>query len=243
MFIHTKAFVLHRSPYNDNYSIVHIYTLERGRLAFLYPNKKSRRKKGAIVLSLLCEMELLLELKPHRDLAFIKEMKVLNPNHAIQLNPIKCSQGIFISELLYRTLTIPEEDVDLYNFLAYSIEHLNHLDRGVANFYLCFTYKLLEYFAVSPLIEDFESGGSQKYFDMQNGIFTSMPTMSDYMLNIEESKHLRLLARMDYRNLRAFKYNRGQRGQILDRLMQYYQLHIPSFRPLQSIAILRNSAH
>ncbi len=242
MFIQTKAFVLHRNPYNDSFSIVHLYTFERGRIGVLLPNKKSRRKRGSIVLSPLCEVEVLLELKPHRDLAYIKEMKVLNPNHSIQIQANKCSQAIFISELLYRTLTMPEADTELYNFLSYSFDVLSKLKQGVANFYLCFTYKLLDYFAVSPLLE-FSTSNSplQEYFDMENGVFTANPKLSDYILDIQESKHLKLFVRMNYENLACFRYNREHRGRILDRLMQYYQLHIPNFKYLKAIAILRNS--
>ncbi len=241
MFVQTRAFVLHRNPYNDSYSVVHLYTQERGRIGVLLPNKKPKRK-GAIVLSPLCELEVLLYIKPHRDLAYLREMKVLNPNHSIQLNPNKCSQGIFISELLYRTLTTPEADEELYRFLSYSIECLSELEQGVANFYLCFAYSLLSYFAVAPLIEPKEEGISQEWFDLENGVFTSNPRVSSYILNLEESLHLRLFVRMTYDNLFVFKYNREQRGQILDRLMDYYQLHIPNFRPLQSISVLRASA-
>ncbi len=243
MFIHTKAFFLHRTPYNDKYSIVHLYTLERGRIGVLFPNKKSRRKRGASVLSPLCEVELLLELKPRRDLAYIKEMKVLNPNHSIQLQANKCSQAIFISELLYRTLTLAEADEELYDFLSYSFNLLNRLEKGIANFYLCFSYQLLEYFAVSPLLEfNTNSMIKQEWFDMANGIFTTNPLISDYILDLEETKHLKLFVRMNYQNLAFFKYNKAQRGRILDRLMQYYQLHLPNFKPLQSITILRSSS-
>ncbi len=243
MFIKTKAFVLHRNPYNDNYSIVHLYTFERGRVGVLLPNSRKRRKRGAIVLTPLCEVEVLLEFKPHRDLAYIKEMKVLNPNHSIQLQANKCSQAIFISELLYRSLTISEADLELYEFLSYSFALLASLEQGVANFYLCFTYKLLEYFAVSPLVElssNLKEG--QEWFDMENGCFTKSPVVSDYVLDLEESQHLKLFVRMNYQNLAFFRYNRGHRARILDRLMQYYQLHIPNFKALQSIAILRNSS-
>ncbi len=243
MFVPTKAFVLHRKPYNDSYSIIHLYTLERGRIGVLFPNKKNRRKRNAIILSPLSEVEVLLQLKPRRDLAYIKEVKVLNPNHSIQSQANKCSQAIFISELLYRTLTMPEADEELYSFLSYSFKSFELLEKGVANFYLCFTYKLLEYFAVSPLLELPENRQENKvWFDMENGVFTSFPGVSNYILDLDETAHLTLLIRMNYDSLAFFKYNREQRGRILDRLMEYYQLHIPNFRPLQSISILRNAS-
>ncbi len=243
MFIQTEAFVLHRTPYNDNYSILHLFTKERGRIGALMPHKKGRRKKSSSQLNNLTEIDITLQLKPNRDIAYIKEFRIINPNHSIQLNPYKCSQGIFISELLYRTLKHPESDIELYNFLSNSFKVLNDIERGMANFYLCFTYKLLDYFAVTPLIEEETNPNCKEWFDMENGTFLNTLPASDYILDLNESKHLRLFARMNYRNLYLFKYNRYDRGRILNRLMQYYQLHIPSFRSLKSINILRSSTN
>ena len=47
------------------------------------------------------------------------------------------------------------------------------------------------------------------------------------------------LLRMNLRNMHRFRLNRQQRNRILDVLTLYYQLHVPEFRNLRSLAVLR----
>ena len=48
-----------------------------------------------------------------------------------------------------------------------------------------------------------------------------------------------LLLRMNVRNMHSFRLNRQQRNRILDILTAYYKLHVPEFRDLRSLAVLR----
>lgn len=43
----------------------------------------------------------------------------------------------------------------------------------------------------------------------------------------------------DFNNLRYFKFNRGERNAILDRILTYYRLHQPDISELRSPEILR----
>ena len=44
---------------------------------------------------------------------------------------------------------------------------------------------------------------------------------------------------MNLRNMHKFRLNRQQRGRMLDILTLYYKLHVPEFRELRSLAVLR----
>ena len=47
------------------------------------------------------------------------------------------------------------------------------------------------------------------------------------------------LLRMNVRNMHRFLLTRQQRNRMLDVLTLYYQLHVPEFRDLRSLAVLR----
>ena len=55
----------------------------------------------------------------------------------------------------------------------------------------------------------------------------------------EEATRLPLFLRMNIRNMHSFRLNRSQRNRILDVLTSYYKLHVPEFRDLRSLAVLR----
>ncbi len=242
MLIQTRAIVLHRTPYNDRHAIVHLYTEVYGRLGVLVSERASRGRRAHPTLVPLSEVELTGELKPRRSLVQLGEVKALASNHRIQAEPTKCSQGIFISELLYRILSMPHPDSELYHFVSASLRCLNDLDRGIPNFYLCFTYRLLEHLAVAPTIGREAMSDPALWFDLQQACFTYTPQMVQYALPPVEARHLCLLARMTYDNLSAFRYSRHERGAIIDRLLLYYRLHLPTFGPIKSLEVLRATA-
>ncbi len=246
MYLQTKAIVLHRTPYNDRYSIVHLYTLDRGRVGVLQANKRTKRKdRGSLLLNPLSELELVLELKPRRELAYIKDFKMINPNHNIHSNPYKCSQALLLGELLYRCLTESVEDEPLYHFISSSLTFFAYMDKGIANFYLCFMWLLLRFLAVEPMIELRQAECLEQglYFDIDNGELTATQKLGHSYLSVNESAYLCLFSRINYNNLQHFQLNRLQRSRILDCLVQYYQIHIPNFKKLHSIDVLRSMSN
>lgn len=242
MQIQSKAIVLHRTAYNDKYQIAHLYTEEYGRLGVLLPLGRSKRaQRDAIICSPLAEIEFVGELKQGKQLARLIELRLYRPNYAIQQTPIKCSQGIFISELLYRVLSQDIADYALYHFIAESLQVLHHIERGVANFYLCFTYRLLFYLAIEPTIDP-ASSSLYQWFDLGEAQFTNSPNLSSQMIPPHLCAGLCQFSRMTYANMHIFAYNREDRAVIIDYLLLYYRLHLPQFGTIKSLEVLRSSA-
>lgn len=238
MVVRTEAIVLHTTQYNASYSIAHIYTRDYGRLGVLLPYKRKLRSGHHLFFAPLTELELVLDLKAGRDLAYLRDAKLLAPRHSLHSVPAKSSQVLFLSELLYRVLTHSESDVPLYEFLSLSLATFEQLTRGVANFYLYLTYRLLHHLAIAPDLMD-EATSAGHYFDLVDGCYTFAIAEGHPCLTIEETKHLRLFARINLTNLAAYRYNRYDRALILDRLLQFYRLHLPPFPALRSLEILR----
>ena len=80
----TAALVLHRTRYNDRYSIVHLYSREVGYIGTLVPESSSRKNAIREHLRPLAEVELTLSLRAQRDLARVQEVHSLHP---------RCSEG------------------------------------------------------------------------------------------------------------------------------------------------------
>lgn len=240
MLVQTKAIVLHCSQYNARYTIANVYSRDYGRLGILVPYKRRVRAGHHLFLSSLTEVELTIELKPRRNLAYLRESHLISPRHTMQSMSIKCSQVMFLGELMYRILTHTEPDDELYCFLSDSLNAFEKLERGIANFYLYFTYRLLHYLSVAPEITPIRRVGY--WFDLVDGCYVQQPPIGHQCLPPNEAEHLVLLSRMTLDNLVAYRYNRVQRGIILDRLLLFYRLHLPPFGPLRSLEILRSAS-
>ena len=110
------------------------------------------------------------------------------------------------------------------------------MEEGKANFHLCFLLQLCSFLGFSPNMETYRTGYS---FDMLNGIFSPSRPIHTYTLDANEAEVFARLTRMDFNNLRHFKFNRGERNAILDRILTYYRLHQPDISELRSPEILR----
>ena len=156
------------------------------------------------------------------------------------MNPIKCSQGIFLGELLYRVLTHEEPDEELYRFLSLSMQILHGIEMGVANFYLTFTYHLLRYLAIAPSINR-QLVVSNMWFDLREASYTAMPGIQTQAIPPQYMLALQRFSRITYQNMHLFRYNREDRRIIIDYLLLYYRIHLPPFGPIKSLDVLRGA--
>ena len=158
------------------------------------------------------------------------------PLQNIYADPVKNAEALFLSEVLCQTIKEPEANTPLFAFIARSIQILNLMEEGKANFHLCFLLQLCNFLGFSPNMESYRPG---YFFDMLNGIFSSTRPTHSYTLDTRESEVFARLTRMDFNNLGYFRFNRGERNAILDRILAYYRLHQPGIDELKSPEILR----
>ena len=122
MYQKTVGIVLHVLKYNDSSNIVHVYTRDRGRVAFLV--KASRSRKAGVRPTLfqpLSMVELEADFRPKANLHRVKEAKAWMPYASLPFHPYKSSIAMFLSEFLYRALREEEPDEYLFAYLQHSI--------------------------------------------------------------------------------------------------------------------------
>ena len=77
------------------------------------------------------------------------------------------------------------------------------------------------------------------FFDLKDSIATDTEPKHNFFLKGQEVAMMPKLLRMNVRNMHRFLLTRQQRNRMLDVLTLYYQLHVPEFRDLRSLAVLR----
>lgn len=229
--------MLHVLRYSDKNSIVHILTDRCGRMSFLLPQgaTKSARMRNAMFMPLsIIEFEA--KILPGRDLHTFKDTRPLASLADIYCDPVKNAIAMFMSELLTRSIQESEENEPLFRFISTSIMLLNEMTAGVANFHIWFLYNLGAFLGIQP---DVDSYREDYWFDMANGIFTRERPVHSHILTPKDAPIILLLSRMTARNLHHFRFNREQRGEILDIALTYYRLHNSMVGSLRSPEILK----
>lgn len=233
----TRGIVLHTIPYKDNYSIVHIYTEHFGRVSYMVSG--GSRKRRGVSRSLFLPLSVLdmdVEHGNRRDIQRIKEAHLCFPFIEIACNPIKNMLALFLSEVLFRVVKDTEADSRLFRFLYDSVLALENLESGIANFHLAFLLHLLYYIGIYPNVE---SRSDDSYFDMLNSIFVSQRPNHVHYLDKQESIVMVRLLKITYENMSLYSFSRQDRVRIIERLLEYYRLHLPEFPEIRSLAVMQ----
>ena len=165
-----------------------------------------------------------------------KDCRCVVPLAGLYADPAKSAVAMFIRELLSRCIQESERNKPLFDYIAASVRLLDSMDRGVANFHICFLYHLGAFLGIQPDTATYRTG---YWFDMENGIFTQSHPAHSHVLAPREAAVMMLLARMTFANLHHFRFNHVQRNEILDIALDYYKLHNSTLGSMRSPDILR----
>jgi len=232
-----KAIVLRQIKYNDKSNIVTLYTKERGRITVLIPAQSHRKAKVSrnlfqplVILDLVCSQ------RTSRRIGRVLEAKINYPATNIMVNPIKMSLILFLGEFLYGLLQEENASSSLFIFVEYSIKWLDNSKKSIANFHLAFLLRLMHFVGIKPNLEEYMP---LSYFDLQNGTFVRTKPLHQHVLYGNDLEKLIDVLRMTYDNMHLYKMSRSQRLSLLQLILDYYQIHYPSLKELQSLKILQ----
>lgn len=233
----TQAIVLRTVKYSDKASIATLYTREHGTVSYmLYGlNSKRSRTRSSCFLPLSI-IDVTASMYPNRDIQQMKEARVAVPLTDLYCDPIKTSIAMFIAELLSSCLRNGETESPLYTFIHDAILKLEKIEENTADFHLVFMAKLSDYLGFNP----YDDENDTCYFDLMNGVFVSRPPMHEHFLDQEMTKVFRSLLEVDFDELEALTISRTTRNKLLDALLDYYKLHMPGFKGLKSLDVLRD---
>lgn len=238
MLVKTRGIVLHAIPYNDKYAIVHIYTEAFGRAAYLVARNRGKRSTVSKALFMpLSVIEMEAEHLNKRDLHRIKETKLCYPQSELLCNPVKNVLALFLSEVLFRVVKETEPDERLFDYLYQSIHLLEYADKGIANFHLVFLLGLLRYMGIFPNVE---SHKENSYFDLLNGEFVNQIPTHRHYLDRQESLIFARLLRISFENMSLYSFSRQDRVLIINRIFEYYRLHLPEFPEIKSLSVMQS---
>jgi len=237
MQVKTSGIILHSLKYTDSSSIITVYTRQFGRAAYMVHGMN--RKKSVCppaFLQPLSLVEMDVYHTPGKNIQRLKEIRMEHPFTGIPYDPVKNSLALFLSEVLFRTMRQAEPDENLYLFLENSIQQLDCCDTGISNFHLVFLLKLARYLGFEPNQDEEQAN----YFDLMNGVFSKDKPPHAHFVMPEVSADYMCVLNADYTSMHNLSFTRARRANLLQSIVQYFQLHLPDFHGLHSLQVLQS---
>ena len=237
-----SGFITDIVRHNDRFNVVTLYTRQRGRMAFMVPVGKS--KAGRLRNSSVLPMAVIsadINFREGKELYTLRQLSPERLWHDIYSNPLKSSILFFITEFCNRLLRQYPPDEKLWAFITGALEFLEKAPSSlIANFHLAFLVRLAPIVGIEPSAVRWERGD---LFDMLSGEMVAgidSGFLSRRLLITErESSAVPSLLRMNFRNMHFFRFNREQRNKTLDRILEYYSVHLSISRDYKSLDVLR----
>lgn len=232
----TRGIVFKTTDYSESSVVVQIFTEKFGLQAYLINGvKKPRAKISQNMLQPLHLLDMVVYHKPNGNIQRVAELKNVPILTAIPYDIVKSSLAIFLNEVLYKAVKQESADENLFNFIFYSIEWLDHQEQGLANFHLLFLLQLSRYLGFHP---ERSEAGTAAYFDLKDGLFVASKPGHNLFLAAPYVEYFNLLIGRNYENLSEIRLPNDIRKYLLDRLLEYYALHIDNFGKIRSHEVL-----
>ena len=217
--------------------IVQIFTEKFGLQSYMINGvKKSRAKIRQNSLQPLHLVDLVVYHKPTGNIQRISELRQSPVFQTIPYNVIKSSLVMFLNEVLYKAIREQSADEILFEYMYHSIELLDRMIDGTANFHLYFLLRLTRFLGFYP---DKTAASSSEFFDLQSGAFINYQPSHSFILQGPYTLLWRALLDSSFENLSRIDITAGQRKFLLEKLLDYYRLHIDNFGEIRSHKILK----
>ncbi len=237
MISKTRGIVLHQVKYSETSIIAYIYTEKYGRQTYMIKGAKAKRARTkANIFQPLILLELEVYHRINKNFQQIKEVKINPVLHTLSNNIIKNSISLFLAELLYRLIKEEEPNKPLFEYIFNSIILLDQLNRNIINFHLFFMVHLTRYIGFLP---DNNYSSSKVYFDLLNGKFISSLPSHNYYLTKELSFLLSKILSYQGNDYEIVGMNNQYRSALLEKIIEYYQIHLEGFSNIKSLEVFK----
>lgn len=233
MLHHTRGIVFKNVKYSETSVVATIYTEKFGVQTYMINGVRSSKSK--IKNTMLQPLTLLNLVVYHRENKNIQRISEIGFNYVFQKLPfeiVRSSIGLFLIEVIFKSIKEEEANPDLFEFLFEGIKNLDQIEENVADYHLYFLIHLTKHLGFFPVPRE----GHEIYFDLREGGFTSIiPKHPGFI----EEPYTSLLNHI-CNNEGISKMVGKDRKFLLATILNYYELHLPNFPKINSYRILES---
>lgn len=232
----TRGIIFHTTDFSESSLIVKIYTELYGLQSYIVNSvrKKNARVRPSVFQSLSL-VEMVVYHKERSGLQRISEIRQSPSLRTIPFDVLKSSMTLFLNEVLYKSIREEEANAQLFDFLFHSIQWLDVHEPANPDFHLLFLLQLSKYLGFYPT-DNFSD--ATPIFNLQEGGFQNITPPHPFFLKPPLSEHFFKILRHlpDFSALLAIPAN--EKRELIERILEYYQLHISGFGNIKSHKVL-----
>ncbi len=238
MLLKTRGIVFRTVKYGETSVIADIFTEDKGLHTFIAGSV--RTAKARMPYNLFQPMMVVEMVSYFRDDAdAMNRLKELRAGEVWSQIPFDIRRGavaLFMAEICRKSIQEAEENRELFDFLLENLRFLDTTDQPVAHLHLHFILQLSGFLGLLPVGEP--ESDEEAFFDLKEGTFGSVPPMHPDYLEPEQTRQMLALLKLPLERCHELALNRAQRKNLLQRLLQFYQFHVPGFADVHTPDIL-----
>jgi DNA repair protein RecO (recombination protein O) len=232
----TRGIVFKTTDYSESSVVVQIFTEKFGLQSYIINGaKKPKAKIGRNMLQPLHLVDMVVYHKTTGNIQRIAELKNAPLLQTIPYDVIKSCLAMFLNEVLYKAVKQQTPDENTFDFIFNAIEWLDHATRGLANFHLVFLIQLTRYLGFYPHGSNAQSAN---YFDMKNGTFSPYKPDSVSYLSPPHTNNFYNLLQNSFGDIENIKLSNDERRYLINKILEYYAMHIEGFGNIKSHEVL-----
>lgn len=232
----TKAIVVKTTKYSESSIILKAFTETFGMRTYMVRGVRKRKSKTPMSLfQPLSILDMVVYEKEGRDIQNVKEVKAHLLYKSIPYEIKKSSMTIFLNEVILKSIREEEKNLNIFEFIYQSLLFLDEIDNNYQNFHLWFMTHFTRFLGFKNASN--YDAQKQNIFDLQEGRFCSIPLPDSISIQPPLSQKFHEIQN-DKQFGSSVIFDRTKRMNLLLKLQQYYQFHLPGFSDLKSLGIL-----
>jgi len=233
-----EGLIVKAVKYSETSVICDAYTTELGLRTYIINGV--RKKNSRISPALVQPMSLVEMIVYHHEEKDINRIKEIKPSYIYQQLPFDVPRGaigLFITEVVQKTLREPEPNLVLFEFLKTCYQKLDQTDEKIVNFPIWFLVKLSTYLGLFSVANKLSE---DSVFDYSEGkILPETPSGHHYYFSSQNTHLLAAFLELDFEPSAQLKLSNQDRRDFMNDMLRYYQYHIDNFGELNSMIVLQ----
>lgn len=235
MILKTNGIVLSTIRYSDSSVIAKIYTEQAGLQSCMVRTGKGKNALPKLaMLQPLSLVEISFTNDERKTLRNLRSMEREVALNGIPFDTVKTCIALFMAEVIGRAIAEEEGNTGMFSFLKNSILMLDQTESSVNNFHLKFLIEFSRYLGFYP----HERSAHQPYFDLIEGEFLAFEPLHPYVMEGVAVDRFEELINVEMSAHSHVKMKTEIRRELLQKLIDYYRLHLHGIKEINAHKVL-----
>lgn len=236
MLLKTRGIVFRTVKYGETSVIADIFTEERGLCTFIAGGVRTAKSRMPFNLfQPMTAVEIVAYFRPGAGINRLKEIRIAEVWSSIPFDVRRGAIALFMAEVCRKSIHEEEENPPLFDYLVGQLRWLDQTPHPIANIHLHFLLGLCGFLGFQPQVPD-EDG--IHFFDLKEGTFSKGQPPHAWSLAPDQVREMLALLETPTELVHEVQLSRPQRKALLQKLLLFYQLHLPSFKDVHTPQVL-----